>query len=142
MFNRLIITRKQKGVIEQQKAEVEQQKEVVELAHDELEEKNQEIMDSILYAKRIQSAILPPAESSKRILTGKLYIIQAKRRCSRRFLLDGAEGMVKYCLQPQIAQDTVFLELWSSVVCNNGLNRSVREHGLTIPGRYWTKPVK
>ncbi|MCB0402980.1 MAG: tetratricopeptide repeat protein, partial [Flavobacteriales bacterium] len=45
VFNRLKVTRKQKVAIEE--------------AHSELEEKNQEILDSINYAKRIQSAILP-----------------------------------------------------------------------------------
>ena len=58
IFNRLQITRKQKSIIEIQKLEVEQQKEVVEKAHLLLEEKNNEILASIRYAKRIQDALM------------------------------------------------------------------------------------
>ena len=61
VFNRLRLTKKQKQVIQDQKQAVEQQKKVVEEAHQALEEKNKEIMDSITYAKRIQSAILSVA---------------------------------------------------------------------------------
>jgi serine phosphatase RsbU (regulator of sigma subunit) len=37
----------------------ERQKDEIEKAHDELNIKNKEVLDSINYAKRIQSAILP-----------------------------------------------------------------------------------
>jgi hypothetical protein len=52
MFNRFKITQKQKFIIEEQKEVVEKQKNLVE-------EKQLEILDSIRYAKRIQSAHLP-----------------------------------------------------------------------------------
>ena len=58
IFNRLQVTRKQKTIIETQKLEVEQQKAVVEKAHLLLEEKNNEILASIRYAKRIQDALM------------------------------------------------------------------------------------
>ena len=58
VFNRLQVTRKQKSIIELQKLEVETQKEIVEKAHTLLEEKNNEILASIRYAKRIQDALL------------------------------------------------------------------------------------
>ena len=51
MYNRFKVTQKQKVVIEQQK-------EVVEQAHHLLEEKNEEIIASIRYAKRIQDSLL------------------------------------------------------------------------------------
>ena len=51
MYNRFKITQKQKAVIEQQK-------EIVEKAHLLLEEKNNEVIASIRYAKRIQDALL------------------------------------------------------------------------------------
>jgi hypothetical protein len=51
MYNRFKITQKQKQVIEHQK-------EVVENARLLLEEKNEEIIASIRYAKRIQDALL------------------------------------------------------------------------------------
>lgn len=52
IFNRLLITRKQKLIIEQQKKTVDQ--------------KNKHITDSINYAKRIQDAILPSEEDFKK----------------------------------------------------------------------------
>jgi tetratricopeptide (TPR) repeat protein len=52
VFRNLRVTQKQKFVIEQQKQEVEEQKHLVE-------EKQKEILDSIRYAKRIQTSLLP-----------------------------------------------------------------------------------
>jgi hypothetical protein len=51
MYNRFRITQKQKGVIEEQKVLVDQ-------AYETLHEKNKEVMDSIRYAKRIQTALI------------------------------------------------------------------------------------
>ncbi len=52
VFNRLSVARKQKAIIERQK-------EKVDLAFTSLHEKNKEVMDSINYARRIQSSLLP-----------------------------------------------------------------------------------
>ena len=138
VFNRLIITRKQKGLIEQQKAEVEQQKEVVELAHDELEEKNQEIMDSIIYAKRIQSAILPPAKLVKEYLQESFILYKPKDVVAGDFYwMEQKNGKVLFAAADCTGHGVPGAMV--SVVCNNGLNRSVREHGLTIPGEVLDK---
>jgi len=51
MYNRFKITQKQKVVIEEQKV-------LVDKAYEELHEKNKEVMDSIRYAKRIQTALI------------------------------------------------------------------------------------
>lgn len=51
VFNRFKITQKQKVIIEQQKV-------LVDTAFLQLEEKNKEVLDSIHYAKRIQTALL------------------------------------------------------------------------------------
>ncbi len=61
MVNRFRITRKQKRIIEEQKREVEEQKQVVE-------EKQKEILDSIHYAKRIQTALIPSEKYIERNL--------------------------------------------------------------------------
>jgi len=138
VFNRLIITRKQKGVIEQQKAEVEQQKEVVELAHDELEEKNQEIMDSIVYAKRIQSAILPPLKLVKKYLQESFILYKPKDVVAGDFYwMENKDGKILFAAADCTGHGVPGAMV--SVVCNNGLNRSVREHGLTIPGEILDK---
>lgn len=53
VYNRFKITQKQKVIIEQQKNEVD-------LAYGQLHEKNKEITDSIIYARRIQQALITP----------------------------------------------------------------------------------
>jgi len=161
VFNRLKVTRKQKNIIEEQKQEVESQKEEVEHAHAELEEKNKEITDSIQYAKRIQNAILPPAKVVKEYLTesfiyykpkdivaGDFYWMESVSS-SRHVELDSASKEVQ--IPKQVRNDDLILFAAAdctghgvpgamvSVVCNNGLNRSVREYGLTDPGKILDK---
>ncbi len=145
VVNRLQVTRKQKKIIEEQKKEVELQKAVVEKAHDLLEEKNQEILDSITYAKRIQNAILPPSKvvkeylkesfilyKPKDIVAGDFYWMEPIKFPSER----GFRGVLfaaADCTGHGVPGAMV------SVVCNNALNRSVREHGLTDPGEILNK---
>lgn len=66
LYNRFRVTRKQKEIIEQQNKEVEKQRELADnrriLAEEQKEiitKKNQEIIDSIHYAQRIQKSLLP-----------------------------------------------------------------------------------
>lgn len=119
------IKRKDNRLITEQKAVVEEQKHLVE-------EKNKEITDSINYAKRIQSAILPPDKMVKEafpnsfvlykpkdIVAGDFYWLEQK---DNKTLIAAAD-----CTGHGVPGAMV------SVVCNNGLNRSVREHGLSDP---------
>jgi PAS domain S-box-containing protein len=48
----------QQHIIEKQKQVIEEQKELVDKAYEQLRERNKEIIDSINYAKRIQSALI------------------------------------------------------------------------------------
>ncbi len=64
MFNRFRVTQKQKAIIEQQKQIVEHQKHIVE-------EKQNEVLASIRYAKRIQQSLLPTEKFMDRILKKK-----------------------------------------------------------------------
>jgi serine phosphatase RsbU (regulator of sigma subunit)/Tfp pilus assembly protein PilF len=145
VFNRLRVTKKQKHIIEIQKQEVEQQKEVVELAHSELEEKNQEIMDSITYAKRIQSAILPTAKVVKEYLQESFILYKPKDIVAGDFYWmesvaptgENKETTVLFAAADCTGHGVPGAMV--SVVCNNALNRSVREHGLSTPGEILTK---
>jgi serine phosphatase RsbU (regulator of sigma subunit)/Tfp pilus assembly protein PilF len=156
VFNRLQVTKKQKLVIELQKQEVEKQKEVVEFAHSELEEKNQEITDSIQYAKRIQNAILPPLKVVKEYLQESFILYKPKDIVAGDFYwmeTIGDESRVMSnenpTLKTQHSKHILFAAAdctghgvpgaMVSVVCNNGLNRSVREYGLTDPGEILNK---
>lgn len=131
IFNRLRITRKQKDEIGAQKIEIEK-------AHEHLEEKSQEILDSINYAKRIQTAILPPNDQLKELLKDAFVLYLPKDIVAGDF----------YWLEPTIsgfiyaAADCTGHGVpgaMVSVICNNALNRSVREYGLTNPGKILDK---
>ncbi len=131
IFNRLKITRKQKITIEEQKNEVDR-------AYDILEEKNTEILDSIAYAKRIQTAILPPDKLVKEYLQSSFVLYEPKDVVAGDF----------YWMEPK-GDEVLFAAAdctghgvpgaMVSVICNNGLNRSTREFGLTDPGEILTK---
>lgn len=148
VFNRLQVTRKQKTVIETQKT-------VVEKAHHELEEKNKEILDSITYAKRIQSAILPPQKLVKEYLPDSFILYKPKDIVAGDFywmeclpLTPSERGGTPFPLE-RVGDRILFAAAdctghgvpgaMVSVVCNNGLNRSVREYGLTDPGQILDK---
>jgi len=133
VVNRLRITRKQKDIIETQKSEVEEQKGVVEKAHEQLEEKNTEIMDSIAYAKRIQSAILPPTKLVKEYLSESFILYKPKDIVAGDFYwMEHKNNQVLFAAADCTGHGVPGAMV--SVICNNGLNRSVREYGLTDPG--------
>ena len=131
IYRRFKITSKQKTIIESQKV-------LVEKAYDELDEKNKEITDSIKYAKRIQAAILPTDKrfneslkdafilyKPKDIVAGDFYWLQENKE---HILIAAAD-----CTGHGVPGALV------SVVCNNALNRSVREFGLSDPGKILDK---
>ncbi len=124
VYNRFRVTKKQNLIIEAQKQLVE--------------EKNKEITDSINYAKRIQTAILPSSRivnaylpetfifyKPKDIVAGDFYWLQ---KTENEVLIAACD-----CTGHGVPGAMV------SVVCNNGLNRSVREYGLTDPGKILDK---
>lgn len=113
--------------VRQAKIQIEEQKHLVE-------EKNKEITDSINYAKRIQAAILPPDELIKKVLPESFVLYKPKDIVAGDF----------YWLQQK--EETILLAAADctghgvpgamvSVVCNNALNRAVREYGFTDPGK-------
>ena len=76
--NRLKLTRQQKTIIEQQKQSVEGQKQQLEATHAELAERNREVVDSILYARRIQKAFLKNEERTGRHLPEHFILFKPK----------------------------------------------------------------
>ena len=131
IFNRFRITAKQKLIIEGQKEKVDE-------AFDQLEEKNQEILASINYAKRIQSAILPPARIVKEYLKDSFILYKPKDIVAGDFYwLEQRDGKIMFAAADCTGHGVPGAMV--SVVCNNGLNRSVREHGLTDPGKILDK---
>jgi serine phosphatase RsbU (regulator of sigma subunit) len=117
------------------------QKKIISESHEQLEIKNKEILDSIQYAQRIQTAILPPTKFVKEHLPQSFILYKPKDIVAGDFYwMELAESKTgnneKLCLFA--AADCTGHGVpgaMVSVICNNGLNRSVREHGLTDPGK-------
>lgn len=126
IYNRFRVTQLQKVVIETQKHEVEKQKALVDI-------KNEEILDSIIYAKRIQSAILPPARIVKEYLAKSFIIYKPKDVVAGDFYwMKKKDGITLFAAADCTGHGVPGAMI--SVVCNNALNRSVREYGLIDPG--------
>ena len=130
--------KKSNQLLSAQNKEITKQRDEVEIQKLIVEEKNREITDSIQYAKRIQNAILPPNKvvkeylqesfiyyKPKDIVAGDFYWLEQK---NNKILFAAAD-----CTGHGVPGAMV------SVVCNNGLNRSVREYGLTDPGKILNK---
>jgi serine phosphatase RsbU (regulator of sigma subunit) len=104
----------------------------------QIEAKQTEILDSIQYAKRIQTAILPPLKLVKTYLKNSFIIYKPKDVVAGDFYWmehvgDNILFAAADCTGHGVPGAIV------SVICNNGLNRSVREYGLTEPDEILNK---
>lgn len=125
VFNRLKVARKQKEIIAFRKHQIDK-------AYSELGSKNKEILDSINYAKRIQAAILPSDELIQSVFNEVFVLYMPKDIVAGDFYWLEQKGekvmfAVADCTGHGVPGAMV------SVVCNNSLNRSVHEFGLTKP---------
>jgi len=111
--------------------EITNQKEIIEEAH-------REITDSIAYAKRIQSAILPPDKIVKEYLKQSFILYKPKDIVAGDFYwMEHKEEKILFAAADCTGHGVPGAMV--SVVCNNALNRSVREHGLTDPAEILNK---
>jgi len=97
-----------------------------------LEEKNREIVDSINYAKRIQSAMLPPFKAIQEHLKESFVLYKPKDIVAGDFywiepIKNGVLFAAADCTGHGVPGAMV------SVICIGSLNRAVREFGLTNP---------
>jgi len=116
---------KRRKIEKEQKHIIEEQKSLVEI-------KNREILDSITYAKRIQSAILPQDKIVKEYLAESFILYKPKDIVAGDF----------YWIEP-FGEEIIFAVAdctghgvpgaLVSIVCHNALNRSVREFKLKSP---------
>ena len=139
--------RERRFKIQQSKLEVivhERTKEAVsatEIAENQkkiAEQKNKEILDSISYAKRIQTAMLPTVEFLNEKFKEIAILYRPKDIVAGDFFWfeeTGTHSMIAVadCTGHGVPGAMV------SVVCYNALNRSVREYGLTKPGEILDK---
>lgn len=81
--------------VRERTAEIRQQKDKIEAQRDTLEEQKRNITDSIHYAKRIQTAILPPDNFVKKLLNDYFILYKPKDIVSGDFYwFDKKDGLV------------------------------------------------
>ena len=119
-------------IITAQKEEVENQKIAVEEQKEIIEEKNREIVDSISYAKRIQSAILPSDETIRQVLPDAFVMFQPKDIVSGDFYWLDEKGDEVFFAAVDCTGHGVPGAM-VSVVGHNGLNRVLNEFKITEP---------
>ena len=136
IFNRYQVSQKQSQIISAQKNQVESQKLLVE-------EKNKEITDSINYAKRIQTAILPSQATVEKLLPNSFIFHKPKDIVAGDFYwveslpLTPSEGGGTPFPSGRVGDGILFAAAdctghgvpgaLVSVVCSNALNHSLNE---------------
>ncbi|GAB5538849.1 MAG: hypothetical protein Salg2KO_09520 [Salibacteraceae bacterium] len=121
--------------------EVESQRDEIHQQHEQLEEKNKEITDSIVYAKRIQEAILPPLKLVKEHLEESFILYKPKDIVAGDFYwMESVDDTVIFAAADCTGHGVPGAMV--SVVCSNALNRSVREFGLTEPAKILDKTLE
>jgi len=120
--------------VKERTEEVVKQKEIIE-------EKNKDITDSIEYALRIQTAILPSQKIVKQYLENSFILYKPKDIVAGDFYwMENIGDLVLFaacdCTGHGVPGAMV------SVVCHSALNRVVREFGLTQPAAILDKTVE
>jgi serine phosphatase RsbU (regulator of sigma subunit) len=125
IYNRLKVVKRKNSIIEEQKR-------MVKKAHFILEEKNKEIIDSINYAKRIQSAILPPQKQIDELLGDNFVLYKPKDIVAGDFYwVDKVNDQLFFAVADCTGHGVPGAMV--SVVCNSGLNRSLKEYAILKP---------
>lgn len=111
---------------------------LINFQNQSLSEKNKEITDSIEYAKRIQKAIIPSDKEMERLFNEHFILYKPKDIVAGDFYwtqdLHGRKYLaVADCTGHGVPGAMV------SVVCNSGLNRSVKEFNQVLPGQILDK---
>jgi len=120
IYRRYKITKTQKDIIEHQKIEVGLQ--------------HKEILDSIQYAQRLQTAILPQKEDIHNFFTDSFLLFKPKDVVSGDFywfevIDETAYVAVADCTGHGVPGAMV------SIVCSNALNKTLIEEGITEPSK-------
>ena len=131
LINRNNIRKRANLLLTQQKEEILEKSIIIE-------QKNKDITDSIVYAKRIQAAILPSARLVKECLADSFILYKPKDIVAGDFYwMEKKEDTILFAAADCTGHGVPGAMV--SVICNNGLNRSVREHNLIDPGKILDK---
>jgi serine phosphatase RsbU (regulator of sigma subunit) len=134
----IILKKKANEKLQEQNTIIQDKNEQINTAYSEIEVKNNEILDSIRYAKRIQSAILPAKSLVNKLLPDSFILYKPKDVVAGDFYwLQEKNDLVLFAAADCTGHGVPGAMV--SVVCNNGLNRAIREHGLLEPGKILDK---
>lgn len=113
-------------------------KEKIETQKDLIEEKQKEILDSIAYAKRLQSAIMPSEQLINKCFPDNFVLYLPKDIVAGDFYwLEQSDDVVYFAAADCTGHGVPGAMV--SVVCSNALNRAVNEFDLKIPGQILDK---
>lgn len=131
IYSRFRLIRRQKKIIEEQKILSDHQNELIS-------EKNKEIVDSINYARRLQEAILPPEKLIDECLPSSFILYLPKDIVAGDFYwLVKTDYRILFATADCTGHGVPGAMV--SVVCSNALNRTVKEFGVTDPGKILDK---
>lgn len=156
IVQRLRVTRRQKEFIEKQNEFVEHQRSNIAQQKKILEEKNKEIYDSILYAKRLQEAILPSNKLLNKYLPNSYVFYKPKDIVAGDFYWMDTFAKDDYgnFMKPMDSEinpaDCILFAVADctghgvpgamiSIFCSNALNRAIKEFYLLDPGNILDK---
>lgn len=113
LYNRFFITRRQNRIIARQKLIVE--------------EKNREMLDSIHYAQRLQSAILPPLDEIRQHLKGELLYLPKDIIGGDFYFFEKHNGLLYFAVCDCTGHGIPGAIM--SVVCHQALHKAIFEFG-------------
>lgn len=126
--------RTQKLIADKEKLEKKVEERTVEIAekNQQLAQKNKDILDSIKYAKRIQTAILPNDNQIASNLKHSFVFFKPKDIVSGDFYwLEKVNGKILFAAADCTGHGVP--GAFMSIIGHNGLNKIVREEGITTP---------
>lgn len=104
----------------------------------QIEQAHKEITDSIVYAKRIQKAILPSDRAMKQAMPEHFVLYKPKDVVAGDFYwLEVCPEAVRFAAADCTGHGVPGAMV--SVICNNALNRAVREYNKDLPGEILDK---
>lgn len=131
LYRRFKVSQHQRRLIALKELETQRQKDLVE-------QKNHEILDSIQYARRIQSAILPSTEFITNLVPHSFVVYQPKDIVAGDFYwFDRIDNKLFFACADCTGHGVPGALV--SVVCHNALNRSIREFKLRKSGEILDK---
>lgn len=138
IFRSLIANKKANKKITEQNNLLGIKNEEIEKQRVVLEVKNKEIIDSISYAQRLQSAILPSIENIKKIWPSNFVLYKPKDIVAGDFFFFEQHQDVNFIAVADCTGHGVPGAMMS-VLCSNSLSRSIKEFNLTDPGKILDK---